>query len=163
MQMNTLLKENRLEDVVDKRCRDADMEAVEAILEIAARCTDASPDYRPTMNQVAQMLEQEVMSPCPSDFYESHSDYSWMTWSIHLSQEYVFIQGSCIYDVLNKSFVICLPLYLGPVNHFHANFYLLSFLPSLEPSERCFSINIFIKYFSLTTDSIIMPPSYQEV
>lgn len=76
MQMNTLLKENRLEDVVDKRCRDADMEAVEAILEIAARCTDASPDYRPTMNQVAQLLEQEVMSPCPSDFYESHSDYS---------------------------------------------------------------------------------------
>ncbi|XP_043806032.1 LRR receptor-like serine/threonine-protein kinase FEI 1 isoform X2 [Manihot esculenta] len=74
--MNTLLKENRLEDVVDKRCRDADMEAVEAILEIAARCTDASPDYRPTMNQVAQLLEQEVMSPCPSDFYESHSDYS---------------------------------------------------------------------------------------
>ncbi|XP_016438478.1 LRR receptor-like serine/threonine-protein kinase FEI 2 [Nicotiana tabacum] len=75
--MNTLLKENRLEDILDKRCTDADVETVEAILEIAARCTDANPDDRPSMQQVLQYLEQEVMSPCPSDFYdESHSDYS---------------------------------------------------------------------------------------
>ncbi|KAI5683637.1 hypothetical protein M9H77_04865 [Catharanthus roseus] len=74
--MNTLLKENRMEDVVDRRCTDADVETVEAVLEIAARCTDANPDDRPTMQQVLQFLEQEVMSPCPSDFYESHSDYS---------------------------------------------------------------------------------------
>ncbi|RVW35563.1 LRR receptor-like serine/threonine-protein kinase FEI 1 [Vitis vinifera] len=73
--MNTLLKENRLEDVVDKRCRDAEVETVEAILDIAGRCTDANPDDRPSMSQVLQLLEQEVMSPCPSDFYESHSDY----------------------------------------------------------------------------------------
>lgn len=73
--MNTLLRENRLEDVLDKRCNDADMETVEVILEIATRCTDANLDDRPTMNQVVQLLEQEVMSPCPSDFYESHSDY----------------------------------------------------------------------------------------
>lgn len=73
--MNTLLRENRLEDVVDRRCTDADLETVEAVLEIAAKCTDANPDERPTMNQVLQLLEQEVMSPCPSDFYESQSDY----------------------------------------------------------------------------------------
>ncbi|KAM1340309.1 LRR receptor-like serine/threonine-protein kinase FEI 2 [Malus sylvestris] len=73
--MNTQLKENRLHEVVDKRCKDADAETVEAILEIAARCTDANPDDRPSMNQVLQLLEQEVMSPCPSDFYESHSDH----------------------------------------------------------------------------------------
>ncbi|KAF5730131.1 hypothetical protein HS088_TW20G00501 [Tripterygium wilfordii] len=72
--MNTLLKEKQLETVVDKRCNDVDLKTVEAILEIAARCTDANPDNRPTMNQVLQLLEQEVMSPCPSDFYESHSD-----------------------------------------------------------------------------------------
>lgn len=75
LQMNTLLKENRLEDVVDRRCKDADAETVEAILDIAGRCTDGNPDDRPAMNQVLQLLEQEVMSPCPSDFYESHSDY----------------------------------------------------------------------------------------
>lgn len=73
--MNTLLRENRLEDMVDERCTDADPETVEAVLDIAAKCTNADPDERPSMNQVLQLLEQEVMSPCPSDFYESHSDY----------------------------------------------------------------------------------------
>ncbi|KAE8730724.1 putative peptide/nitrate transporter [Hibiscus syriacus] len=58
--MNTLLNENRLEDIVDGRCNDDDMETLEAILEVAARCTDANPDERPTMNQVVQLLEQEV-------------------------------------------------------------------------------------------------------
>ena len=56
--MNTLLIENRLEDVVDKRCKDADIETVEAVLEIAARCTDAIPDDQPSMNQVPHLLEQ---------------------------------------------------------------------------------------------------------
>ncbi|MBA0652159.1 hypothetical protein Goklo_019435, partial [Gossypium klotzschianum] len=73
--MNTLLRENRLEYIVDRRCNDTDMETLEAILEVAAKCTDANPDERPTMSQVVQLLEQEVMSPCPSDFYDSHSDY----------------------------------------------------------------------------------------
>ncbi|KAK2993329.1 hypothetical protein RJ640_005365 [Escallonia rubra] len=74
--MNTLVKENRLDDVVDRRCSDVDVETVEAVLEIASRCTDANPDDRPSMQQVLQLLEQEVMSPCPSDFYDSHSDYA---------------------------------------------------------------------------------------
>ncbi|KAK2418029.1 Leucine-rich repeat protein kinase family protein [Trifolium repens] len=72
--MNTLLKENRLEDVVDRRCSGVDAETLEVILELAARCTDSNADDRPSMNQVLQLLEQEVMSPCPSEFYESHSD-----------------------------------------------------------------------------------------
>ncbi|XP_057951721.1 LRR receptor-like serine/threonine-protein kinase FEI 2 [Malania oleifera] len=74
--MNTVLREKQLEEVVDKRCTDADVEAVEAVLDMAARCTDANSDERPSMNQVLQCLEQEVMSPCLTDFYESHSDYS---------------------------------------------------------------------------------------
>ncbi|WJX84536.1 hypothetical protein P8452_67104 [Trifolium repens] len=73
--MNTLLKENRLEDVVDRRCSGVDAETLEVILELAARCTDSNADDRPSMNQVLQLLEQEVMSPCPSEFYESHSDH----------------------------------------------------------------------------------------
>lgn len=75
LQMNTLVKENRLEDVVDKRCTDAEAGTLEVILELAARCTDANADDRPSMNQVLQLLEQEIMSPCPSEFYESHSDH----------------------------------------------------------------------------------------
>ncbi|KAL8217577.1 hypothetical protein R6Q57_020950 [Mikania cordata] len=74
--LNTLRKENRLEDVVDKRCTDADASSVEAVLEIAGRCTNANPDDRPSMQEVLQFLEQEVMSPCPSDFCDSHSDYA---------------------------------------------------------------------------------------
>ena len=58
LQMNTLLRENRLEDVVDKRCKDADIETVEAVLEIAGRCTDAIRDDQPSMNQVPHLLEQ---------------------------------------------------------------------------------------------------------
>ncbi|KAG5056639.1 hypothetical protein AAZX31_05G029100 [Glycine max] len=73
--MNTLLRENRMEDVVDKRCTDADAGTLEVILELAARCTDGNADDRPSMNQVLQLLEQEVMSPCPSEYYESHSDH----------------------------------------------------------------------------------------
>lgn len=74
--LNTLRGEDQLENIVDNRCRNADVETVEAILEIAARCTDGNPTMRPTMNQVLQQLEQEVMSPYPSDYTESHSDYS---------------------------------------------------------------------------------------
>ncbi|ESW27337.1 hypothetical protein PHAVU_003G193100 [Phaseolus vulgaris] len=73
--VNTLLRDNRLEDVVDKRCSDADAGTLEVILELAERCTDGNADDRPSMNQVLQLLEQEVMSPCPSEFYESHSDH----------------------------------------------------------------------------------------
>ncbi|KAI4303890.1 hypothetical protein MLD38_039474 [Melastoma candidum] len=72
--MHNLLRDNRLEDVVDKRCTGADAETVEALLDIAARCTDANPDERPSMNRVLQSLEQEVVSPYGSDFW-SHSDY----------------------------------------------------------------------------------------
>lgn len=61
---------------MDNRCKDADAETVEAIVEIAGSCTDANPDDRPSMNEVLQLLEQEVMSPYPSEFYESHSDHS---------------------------------------------------------------------------------------
>lgn len=74
--MNTMVRENKLEDVVDKRCTDTDTDTVEAIIEIAARCTDANPDERPTMQQVLKFIEEEVMSPCVSDDYESHSDYN---------------------------------------------------------------------------------------
>lgn len=75
--MNSLLKKNRLEDIVDKMCSGVDMETVEAVLEIAVRCTDGNTKERPAMNQVLQLLEQEILSPSPSqtDYYESQSDY----------------------------------------------------------------------------------------
>lgn len=74
LQLNTLEEENRLEEIVDEKCGNVDVEAVEAILDIAAMCTDANPDERPSMSRVLQMLEEEIMSPCLSDFYEPHLD-----------------------------------------------------------------------------------------
>lgn len=71
--MNTLVGENRLQEMVDNKCDGMDVETVEAVLDIAARCTNANPDNRPSMNKIMQMLE-EVTSPCLSEFYESHSD-----------------------------------------------------------------------------------------
>ncbi|QCD80898.1 somatic embryogenesis receptor kinase 4 [Vigna unguiculata] len=73
--VNTLMRDNRLEDVVDKRCRKVDPETVEVILELAARCTDGNADDRPSMNQVLQSLEQDVKYPPPILFYESEFDY----------------------------------------------------------------------------------------
>ncbi|KAG0466209.1 hypothetical protein HPP92_017789 [Vanilla planifolia] len=71
--MNTL-SDVKLEDILDVRCGDVEAEAVEAILDIATMCTEADPDERPTMSRVLQMLEEEIMSPCLSHFYEPHLD-----------------------------------------------------------------------------------------
>ncbi|XP_065039170.1 LRR receptor-like serine/threonine-protein kinase FEI 1 [Musa acuminata AAA Group] len=70
--LNTLGEGHRLEEIVDEHCSNVDAEAVEAILDIATMCTDADPEDRPTMSRVLQMLEEEIMSPCLSDLYESN-------------------------------------------------------------------------------------------
>lgn len=58
-----------MEEIVDERCDNVDVEAVEAVLDIAAMCTDANPDRRPSMNRVLKMLEEEILSPCVSESY----------------------------------------------------------------------------------------------
>ncbi|XP_078148762.1 leucine-rich repeat protein kinase family protein isoform X2 [Carex rostrata] len=67
--LNTLTGEHRLEEIVDERCDNVEVEAVEAVLDIAAMCTDANPDRRPSMNRVLKMLEEEILSPCVSESY----------------------------------------------------------------------------------------------
>ncbi|WVZ11968.1 hypothetical protein V8G54_016498 [Vigna mungo] len=71
--VNALLRENKLNDVVDKRCKGVDAGTLKVILELAARCTDGNADDRPSMNEVLQLLKQEVM-PLTMDFYEYDSD-----------------------------------------------------------------------------------------
>lgn len=73
-QLNTLTGEHRLEEIVDERCGSVEAEAVEAILDIAAMCTAASPEDRPAMSRVLKMLEEEILSPFMNDFYEPHLD-----------------------------------------------------------------------------------------
>ncbi|XP_042426520.1 LRR receptor-like serine/threonine-protein kinase FEI 2 isoform X1 [Zingiber officinale] len=71
--LNTLAEDNSLEEIIDRKCGSVDVEAVEAIIDVAAMCTDSNPDNRPSMSRVLQMLEEEIMSPCLNDeLYETH-------------------------------------------------------------------------------------------
>ncbi|CAN6439304.1 unnamed protein product [Victoria cruziana] len=72
--LNTLMRESRLEEIVDKACAGIIPESLVAVLEIAVKCTEANPDDRPSMNVVLHMLEEGIMTPCPSDCYESYSE-----------------------------------------------------------------------------------------
>jgi hypothetical protein len=69
--LNILVKENRPRDIVDPYCEGVQMESFEALLHVAIQCVSANPEHRPTMHRVVQVLESEVMTPCPSDFYDS--------------------------------------------------------------------------------------------
>ncbi|GLJ12606.1 hypothetical protein SUGI_0194480 [Cryptomeria japonica] len=72
--LNILVKENRQRDLIDPRCGGVQSESFEAMLQVAIQCVSASPENRPTMHRALQILESEVMSPCPSDFYDSNSE-----------------------------------------------------------------------------------------
>ncbi|KAI5080465.1 hypothetical protein GOP47_0003648 [Adiantum capillus-veneris] len=69
-----LVKQNRLDDILDPTCGSVMRESIEAMLSLAMACTSPAPEKRPSMNKVVQMLEADTLSPCPSDFYDSSSD-----------------------------------------------------------------------------------------
>ncbi|CAE6031306.1 unnamed protein product [Arabidopsis arenosa] len=71
--LNFLISENRAKEIVDQSCEGVERESLDALLSIATKCVSSSPDERPTMHRVVQLLESEVMTPCPSDFYDSSS------------------------------------------------------------------------------------------
>lgn len=70
----SLRRDKNFPAILDPRCDDALMDSLEAMLYIATLCLSPMPDERPTMNRVVKMLEAEIISPCPSDFYDSNSD-----------------------------------------------------------------------------------------
>ncbi|KAH7428068.1 hypothetical protein KP509_10G074200 [Ceratopteris richardii] len=70
----SLKKDRRWREVLDPRCEGVSPESLEALLQIATLCLCPMPDDRPTMHEVVKMLEAEMMSPYPSDFYDSNSD-----------------------------------------------------------------------------------------
>ncbi|XP_019153164.1 PREDICTED: LRR receptor-like serine/threonine-protein kinase FEI 1 isoform X1 [Ipomoea nil] len=72
--LNFLVTENRPQDIVDPLCEGMQQESLDALLSIAIQCVSSNPEDRPTMHRVLQKLESEVMTPCPSDFYDSNSD-----------------------------------------------------------------------------------------
>lgn len=73
-QLNYLVSENRQREIVDPHCERVQAETFDALLSVATQCVSSGPEERPTMQQVVQILESEIMTPCPSDFYDSSSD-----------------------------------------------------------------------------------------
>lgn len=74
LQMNFLVVENRRREIVDPHCEGVQIESLDALLSVAIQCVSSSPEDRPTMHRVVQVFESEVMTPCPSDFYDSNSE-----------------------------------------------------------------------------------------
>ncbi|XP_022134379.1 LRR receptor-like serine/threonine-protein kinase FEI 2 [Momordica charantia] len=69
--LNFLVTENRQREIVDVQCEGIQTEGLDALLSVAIQCVSSSPEDRPTMHRVVQLLEPEVMTPCPSDFYDT--------------------------------------------------------------------------------------------
>jgi len=74
LQLNFLVVENRQREIIDPDCEGVQSESLDALLSVAIQCVSSIPEERPTMHRVVQILESEVMTPCPSDFYDSNSD-----------------------------------------------------------------------------------------
>lgn len=72
--LNFLVVEKRQREIVDPQCDGVQEESLDALLSVAIQCVSSSPEDRPTMHRIVQVLESEVMTPCPSDFYDSSSD-----------------------------------------------------------------------------------------
>ncbi|KAI3924547.1 hypothetical protein MKX01_037987 [Papaver californicum] len=72
--MNFLVAENRPREIVDQHCEGIQTESLDTLLLISIQCVSSSPEDRPTMHRVVQILEAEISTPCPSDFYDSSSD-----------------------------------------------------------------------------------------
>lgn len=52
-----MLREKRLEDIVDENLNTFDAKEVETILQVALLCTQSSPENRPKMAEVVSMLQ----------------------------------------------------------------------------------------------------------
>lgn len=52
-----LLRENRLNDIVDRNLNTYDSKEVETMVQVALLCTQSAPEDRPTMAQVVKMLQ----------------------------------------------------------------------------------------------------------
>ncbi|XP_052209924.1 LRR receptor-like serine/threonine-protein kinase FEI 2 isoform X2 [Diospyros lotus] len=72
--LNFLVTENRQREIIDPHSEGVQPESFDALLSVAIQCVSSAPEDRPTMHRVVQILESEVMTPCPSDFYDSNSD-----------------------------------------------------------------------------------------
>ncbi|THU57548.1 hypothetical protein C4D60_Mb03t04680 [Musa balbisiana] len=57
--LNFLIVENRQREIIDPSCEGVQRESLDALLSVAIQCVSSSPEDRPTMHRVVQMLESE--------------------------------------------------------------------------------------------------------
>lgn len=62
IQVKKLLRENRLDDIVDGNLKTYDRKEVETIIQVALLCAQNSPEDRPTMAEVVKMLQGEGLA-----------------------------------------------------------------------------------------------------
>ncbi|KAL9663931.1 hypothetical protein QQ045_019325 [Rhodiola kirilowii] len=72
--LNFLVTENRQREILDPLCEGVPADRLDALLSVAILCVSPNTEERPTMHRLLQILESEVMTPCPSEFYDSNSD-----------------------------------------------------------------------------------------
>ncbi|KAJ9549486.1 hypothetical protein OSB04_022029 [Centaurea solstitialis] len=72
--LNHLTTEGRQHEIIHENREGVEEETLNALLSVATQCVSLSPEDRPTMHKVVKTLESEVMTPCPSEFYDSGSD-----------------------------------------------------------------------------------------
>ncbi|GKU95957.1 hypothetical protein SLEP1_g9251 [Rubroshorea leprosula] len=72
--LNFLITENRQREIIGRNCEGVQAKSLDALLFVAIQCVSSTPEDRPTMHRVVQLLESVVMTPCPSDFYDSNSE-----------------------------------------------------------------------------------------
>ncbi|XP_024536370.1 LRR receptor-like serine/threonine-protein kinase FEI 1 [Selaginella moellendorffii] len=63
---SAMMLQNRCLEIFDPHCRGAQLESMEAVLEVAAMCIHPRPECRPSMATVAEILQEHHHSLCSS-------------------------------------------------------------------------------------------------
>jgi len=97
-----LLREKRLEDIVDRNLKSYDPKEVETILQVALLCTQAYPEDRPSMSEVVKLLQGVGLADRWADWQQleeaRNQEFSLMThqfvWNVESTLDQEAIQLS---------------------------------------------------------------------
>ncbi|KAB5511897.1 hypothetical protein DKX38_028925 [Salix brachista] len=88
-----LLRENRLDDIVDGNLKTCDRKEVETIVQVALLCTNSSPEGRPKMTEVVKMLQGIGLAEKWAK-WEQLEDAMNQDLSL-MSRQYIWAEDSC--------------------------------------------------------------------
>ncbi|KAG6738252.1 hypothetical protein POTOM_057861 [Populus tomentosa] len=90
-----LLRENRLDDIVDGNLKTYDRKEVETIVQVALLCTHSSPEGRPKMEEVVKMLRGIGLAERWAK-WEQLEDAMNQDLAVLMSQQYIWAEDSSI-------------------------------------------------------------------